>query len=419
MADENTIDYVIGLPPDDMVPDTNTVIKNSMPLARIYPGIPSFTKGLNLFTRKGSFVSNSRGKQSPSYYGLLRQHGYSLSQPGGQLGEDGCIVVAYQADSFPTDSFTNEYGENFLQKMTETVSQGAAELSQMFGGRDLGEVYSGVQKALEGGGAIESMIGAGLDVGAGIGNAAKKVFSSLPMGKGIHSAANLASSLAAGGRIDFPLMWKTSGFAPSYTMTVRLYNPYPGSKAATQKYIAAPLAALMLLGIPISRDGSTYSWPFIHRIWSPGIYDLDPAYISNITVIKGGDQQQISYKQRLGLVDVRIDFGSLYSTIIAGKGMSTRTRPTLENYINAIAGADSEKSGIKNFSTYPDEGGKAEQVLYRRLLPGERAPVSETRNQAPTTIEPSQEEIQSPPGRVSDSDQTTSNNLQSRMPIGL
>jgi len=418
MSDKNTIDYVIGLPPDNLLPDTNTVIKNSMPMARIYPGIPSFTKGLNLFTRKGAFVSNAKGKQSPSYYGLLQQHGFSLNQPGGQLGEDGCIVIAYQADSFPTDSFTNEYGENFLQKMTETVSQGAAEVSQMFGGRDVGEVYSGVTKALEGEGMIENIMAAGLNAGAKIGKAAKKALSALPMGQGVNSALNVASALAAGGRIDFPLMWKTSGFVPSYTMTVRLYNPYPGSQEATQKYIAAPLAALMLLGIPISRDGSTYSWPFIHRIWSPGIYDLDPAYISNITVIKGGDQQQISYKQRLGVVDVRIDFGSLFSTIVASKGMSNKTRPTLKNYINAIAGADSEKSGIQNFSSV-SSGPESERLIGRRLLPGERAPLNETKNQASTTVQPTQAEVQNPPSRVSTSAQSAQSSLESRMPIGV
>jgi len=418
MADENTIDYVIGLPPDNMLPETNTVIKNSMPMVRIYPGIPNFQKGLSLFTRKGAFTSQSKGKQSPSYYGLLQQHGFSLNQPGGQLGEDGCIVIAYQADSFPTDSFTNEYGENFLQKMTETVSQGAAEMSQMFGGRDMGEVYGNITKTLEQGGGIQQAMAQGMNAGKKVGAGVKKVLQGMPMGGTVGNAAKLASAVMAGGRIDFPMTWKASGFAPSYTMTVRLYNPNPGSQAATKKYIAAPLAALMLLGIPISADGSTYSWPFIHRLWSPGIYDLDPAFISNITVIKGGDQQQISYKQRLGVVDVRIDFGSLYSSIVASKGMTNKSRPTLKNYINAIAGADSEKSGVQNFSTVSDAP-ESERLINRRLLAGERAPITETKNQAATTVQPTQDEIQNPPGRVSNDAKSAQTSLEAKMPIGV
>ena len=149
------------------------------------------------------------------------------------------------------------------------------------------------------------------------------------------------------------MVWKSSGFQPSYTLTVRLYNPDPGSRESTHKFITGPLAAIMLLGIPISTDTITFSWPFIHRIFSPGIYDLDPAFISNITVIKGGDQQQISYKQRLGIVDVRIDFGSLFSTMLATKG-NPSNRPTLKKYLEGISGQDSYKKGVRNFSLYEE-----------------------------------------------------------------
>jgi hypothetical protein len=146
----------------------------------------------------------------------------------------------------------------------------------------------------------------------------------------------MIGSLAAGSRIDFPMVWKSSSFQPSYTMTVRLYNPDPTSKSMTKKYIIGPIAAIMLLGIPISEDGSTYSWPYLHRVDSPGIYELDPAYIQNITIIKGGDQQQIAYNQRLGIVDVRIDFGSLFSSMLASNKRTTKTRPTLRKYLRSM-----------------------------------------------------------------------------------
>jgi hypothetical protein len=120
-------------------------------------------------------------------------------------------------------------------------------------------------------------------------------------------------------------------------MTIRLYNPNPRSVADTKKYIVGPIVALMLLAVPITQDGSTFSWPFFHRIMSPGIYDLNPGFISNITVIKGGDQQQISQQQHLGIVDVRIDVGSLFSTMVSGKtSLSQKTRPTVKKYMNAM-----------------------------------------------------------------------------------
>jgi hypothetical protein len=157
---------------------------------------------------------------------------------------------------------------------------------------------------------------------------------------------NSADILAAGGRIDFPMLWKNSTFAPSYTMTIRLYNPNPASREITAKYIIGPVAALLLLGLPQSVGEGAYSWPFIHRIWSPGIYNIDPAYISNITIVKGGDQQQISWKQRMGVVDVRIDFGSVFNSILSNASES-RNRPTLKGYLSAMAG---EKYGVKGMT---------------------------------------------------------------------
>jgi hypothetical protein len=142
------------------------------------------------------------------------------------------------------------------------------------------------------------------------------------------------------------MLWKNSAYTPSYTMTVRLYNPNPSSDEATEKYIVAPIAAIMLLGVPISEDSTTYSWPFIHSFHSPGIYKIDPAFISNITVIKGGDQQQIAFNQKLALVDVRIDIGSLFNSMMVAKAGNTR-RPTVLSYVENLK----QKKAVKPIST--------------------------------------------------------------------
>ena len=55
------------------------------------------------------------------------------------------------------------------------------------------------------------------------------------------------------------------------------------------------------------------------NVKSKGIYNLSPGYISGVSVIKGGDQQNIAWNQHLSIVDVRMDFGSLYSSILVDK----------------------------------------------------------------------------------------------------
>jgi hypothetical protein len=137
-----------------------------------------------------------------------------------------------------------------------------------------------------------------------------------------------------------------------------LYNPNPADPESTKKYIAGPLAAILTLGLPRSDNGRTYNWPFFHKIRSTGIYNLDPAIITNIAVIKGGDQQQIAYNQHLAIVDVRIDFSSLYNSILIEEGGQTMTnRPTLRSYLDALT---------KNDKAYTRRGG-LRQVMANRV----------------------------------------------------
>jgi hypothetical protein len=405
---DTTIDFIIGLPPDNLHPDTNVVMRNSMPLVKIYPGVPSFTEGVSLFKRRSLFTSNGKKENETSYLKLLRNERFTLNQYSNQM-QDGAILIAFQADSFPTDSFTNEYGENFLQGMTDVASEKAASLMQIMGKRNATEAVNSLVEAFKKSGApgAEAIAKGFKTAQTGAGNFIK----ALPGGKAAMGGLGLVSALAAGSRIDFPMLWKSSGFQPSYTMTVRLYNPNPASQSMTNKYIVGPLAALMLLGLPISQDGKTYSWPFIHKIESPGIYDLDPAFISNITVIKGGDQQQISYQQKMGVVDVRIDFGSLFNSILAGRGGAGR--PTLTSYLK---GMTTEKSGVTKFST---TGSSPEEIERRRRLQISGYYPSVTKNQAPTSNPPTEEEKQDPPDRVSQAVKDIADSLINQIPRGF
>jgi len=412
MPEYTAIDYIIGMPPANLEGRTNTVMENAMPICRIYPGLPSFTKGLTLFQRVKAFQDaagadrrsggtvKEKSSSRTNFRSLLNQYGFDVNQPKSV----DCLTVAYQADSFPTDSFTNEYGENFLQKFTDVASEGAASIAQMMGARSATEALNTIAGNLPMGDQIQ----------AGLKKAGNMISNVLP--SSISGGVDLTSRLAAGSRIDFPMVWKTSGFQPSYTMTIRLYNPNPGNPEVTKKYIVAPIAALMLLGIPYSQDGITYSWPFIHRIVSPGIYDLDPAFISNITIIKGGDQQQIAYTQKMGVVDVRIDFGSLFSSMLASGKDISRTRPTLRKYLQSL---EDQKYGIQNFSTKGQTEEQVQNFQAEQNASSRAQSVIQTKDQAPQVVEPTAEEIQNPPNRISQTLENIADQLISRSPINI
>ncbi len=313
-----------GLPPGSHVSDE--MIINSMPVFEITPCKPHFEKGLNLFNVEEDFVT---------YNNILANHGYTAPNP---------INLAFIADNFPTDSFVNDYGETFLQKFTDVASQGMSQMAQMMGAttatdaaRQMG-LYSGQAAKDMKGTMAGKMLNTFSDVATGTANQAERLIQSQAMSNMLGTGgANVINKMVAGHRVDFPQIWRNSSYTPSYTATVRLYNPNPGSNASTKHHIIGPLAVILCLSLPRTTDGNTFSWPFFHQIEAKGIYNLSPSVITNVTVVKGGDQQQIAFNQRMGVVDVRIDFVSLFNSILLEEnGKGNDDRPSLRGYLKAL-----------------------------------------------------------------------------------
>jgi len=322
---------VFGYPPSTYVSDD--MIINSMPVIEIFPSHPVFESGLTLFRITDAWED---------YSAMLNNNGYKIKdQPRGPL------KLAYIADSFPTESFSNDYGESFLQKFTDVASQGMSEIMQMTGSKTVG---AGVDKMLAGLAQFGSQKDAGI-AGTVVGGVAKGAQSSMEglrafkrsaqaggaMGQAFGGAVDVIDKLMAGHRVDFPIIWRNAGFNPNYQITVRLYNPNPRSLRSTQENIIGPLASILLLALPGSMDGRTYTWPYFHKIKCSALFALDPAVITNITVVKGGDQQQIAYNQRVSIIDVRIDFRSVYNSMLFERANNAIAgRPILRNYLKQL-----------------------------------------------------------------------------------
>lgn len=289
------IETPFGLPPH--MPLSRHMIDNSMPILEITPADPSFVEGLTVFTADPNV---------DGYRNILRSIGYEIDSASP-------IRIAYLADNFPTDTVTNDYGESFLNKITDLVSTGASDLVYMFGGRNASDT---LQKMLN----LAAGMFPGGEKAFGLVKGKLEDFGNrlaqLPgggLGRSILSNLNV---LLAGHRVDFPMIWRNSSYQPSYEITVRLWNPAPGNARATNKFIVGPIVALLLLATPRSVEKGFFKWPFLIKAKSKGIFTLDPGFISNISIIKGGEQISIGYNQRLSIVDVRISMGSLYSHLI-------------------------------------------------------------------------------------------------------
>jgi hypothetical protein len=322
---------IFGLPPPSHT--NHEMITNSMPVLEITPGEPNFKLGLTLFT-----VNTLLGWNN--YMNILNNHGFELAEPKP-------LKFAFIADNFPTDTFTNEYTETFLQKTTDVASSGLSQLVQMSGERDAiraMETYGkvGVQAGKDIGGALGSAIGGASGMAVKGAQAMKNFVESTKESASaskrfLGGGMDLVSKMLAGHRIDFPQIWSNSGYSPSYSVTIRLYNPEPGNKTSVLRYIAGPLCVLLCLAVPRTLNGASYRWPFYHKMRVRGLYELDPAVITNITVVKGGDQQQIAFNQMMTMCDVRIDFVSLHKSMLLEEGYpAADNRPTVRRYISEL-----------------------------------------------------------------------------------
>jgi hypothetical protein len=122
------------------------------------------------------------------------------------------------------------------------------------------------------------------------------------------------------------------------------------------------------LAIPRTQDGNTYNWPFIHQFNCPGIFTLNPGMITNITVIKGGDSQQIAWNNRMGIVDVRLEIGSLFASMVAEEGdVKLLNRPTLNSYLKNL---EDEKMGVEKHYHVPSGLALGNSSMYDSVYAG-------------------------------------------------
>ncbi len=308
------LEDIIGLPPAGRLTSNDILKLNTMPILDITPCTPTMGTAINLYT-----LQSARRAKDDNFDAKLADLGYSVNDP---------IRFAFQAESFPSDTFSNEYGETFLNRMTDVASEGMSELMQMTNTKTGTQAIDKLTSTIKEWGGIPGAIG------SFIGQKNKQMEEWAKAEKS--GGAQLVNKLIAGQRIDFPQIWKNSAFNVSYSVTIKLYNPKPSDDEAHEKFILGPLSLILLLASPMSDEtGESYRWPYFHRIRCPGLFNIQAGAITNVTVTKGGDQGQVAWTQRVGQVDVRLDFINVYSSIISG-GKEDLDRPTIKSYIAAM-----------------------------------------------------------------------------------
>lgn len=335
ITSKEDVNDIIGLPPQAYLASSdnyNAVVKKvlqSMLIVDVYPAYPKFAgiisqSGLNLYK-----VDVVKGKEA--YEKALTGTGVkNITTP---------VRIAVINDASISETFQSDFGDSDLESSINSMGDTMRGLKFMSGnnpGEAIAETMKGVTQLF--GDTKNGAIG-------GLGNMMGSAANSL--GSGLKNAAeNLApgvgsgvASILTGGTVDFPKVWKGSSFAPSYSHTIRLFNPFPSDYKSYLKFIVEPLARLLALVVPLSDSNFTISYPVIVKVKCPGLYTLDAGYVQSIEVIKGGQSNDFSFYQRCGQIDVRITFSSLYDIMMARTQENVNEdRPTLDRYIRNLKG---------------------------------------------------------------------------------
>jgi len=288
------------------------------------------------------------------------------------------LVVMYQDLSPLSETYTNTYSPStLLSGLTEGLGGAAGELMYITGKnieQNIDAAAKGKNKTLAeiAGGAQSLLAGAEKLAGDVIGRPA---------------AAQLRSAMLSGQKIDFPMMWKGSGFSASYDLSIRLYNPSPASDFYYCNLILGPLAALMALVLPktaidlthpAGMQDLTYQWPFLVKFTVPGQAQLNAAYISNMSIVKGGDINDKSWNNRPNIIDIRLTISPLYNTMLMTTEIPSKSnQPTLLGELENLyqKKEEIEPSTIGSPSPFVDES----------LQPttSNNSPISPTQNTTP------------------------------------
>lgn len=131
--------------------------------------------------------------------------------------------------------------------------------------------------------------------------------------KMINSLGEAFSTVAAGGKLNFPEIWSDTEFTKTYNISMKLRTP-DCDKLSWYLNICVPLIHLLCLAAPQQMGPNGYSSPFLVRAFYKGIFNCDMGIITAMDISKGKEGAWTID----GLpteVDVTITLKDLYSAL--------------------------------------------------------------------------------------------------------
>lgn len=249
------------------------------------------------------------------------------------------LKVVVSSISTIGETFSNDFGQSDLLSGIQSYGSKYGDLAFAFGIDDFDAFLRDKAQNSEG-------ILGGLWSGANfINETANSIINAVG-----GTAGNLMSTIKRtltnpNNKIDFPNFWKSSGYQCQYELSITLYCYNVQDDAAYTSNILASYAALMQFVLPRSKEGDLYSWPFLMDFKIPGLVHLPFCYCSNVSVIKGGDNSDLSCAYRPNAVELKMTINPMYNVMynITEKSNNNnnevyrKERPTLLKELDVLA----------------------------------------------------------------------------------
>lgn len=170
----------------------------------------------------------------------------------------------------------------------------------------------------------------------------------------IQNALNMGKqTIASGGNLLLPNLWKENQFNKSYSITMKLVSPY-GDKVSIFKNIFLPWIHMMALTMPRQNSMSGYNAPFIIRAYSRGWFNCDLGIIESVDFKKFGESS-ININGFPTEAEITVTIKDLYPTIMmvlsdSSNNFLLKNNTGLKEYLECMAGVDlTDESPIRSF----------------------------------------------------------------------
>ena len=382
--------YTIGLPPNH-ISYAGGSSKNFMKVKDNYLKIiikPIMPNQTSLLEAVESMVGKIN--LEPAAKEWVERMNALLSGSGGGVG-DTLIIRALSEGPF-TESYGNSLQNiTMLGQMSEFVANskvGTIAASLKAAGLNIDTVTGSFNnKNIDKAGKIVQGVADAAQNQKKIESGLNRLIPNIPGKKGIVKTTGVLGShiaqLLAGNKPIFPLLWFNSSFSCGYNFSVRLYNPNPANSSMHESHIVRPLVSLLPFVLPYNdKKGTTYSSPLYMKIYSKGLFNIPAAMISNLSIVRGGDDNAIAFNGRPSIIDVRFSISPVYDKRLLYTSVENASmKPDIDTLLSQD-GSNTIKETTQGYSSSGSRGVGATAISKKSTS---RAPANNVSKQSATT----------------------------------